>query len=169
MGLEEGNEYDKIRIVLAYDRTQEVIQLFDEYMKIIIAEDPEVIKCLSAQHYEDEFLELGIKYGLPWGRLYLACTKDQVAGCVALRQLEDGVCEMKRLYVRPDYRGKGIGKRLVERILADAREIGYKHIRLDTFPFMESAILMYKEYGFYGISSYNDNPASNAVFMQLDF
>ena len=166
--LETGKEYEEVTIALAYDRAREVTQLFNEYIKSIIVEDPEVIACLSAQHYEDEFLELGIKYGLPYGRLYLACIKDQIAGCVALRQLEEGCCEIKRLYVRPSFRGMRIGKRLVEQILTDARGIGYKHVRLDTFPFMKNAIVMYKEYGFYEISSYNDNPASNAVFMQLD-
>ncbi len=75
---------------------------------------------------------------------------------------------MKRLYVRPGNRGRHIGGALVERLIADARDIGYRHMRLDTFPFMESAIRLYRRYGFYDIPRYNDNPAPTALFMQLD-
>lgn len=85
-----------------------------------------------------------------------------------MKKIDDEYCEMKRLYVRPGNRGKHIGKKLVEQIISDAKDIGYKHIRLDTFPFMDSAIKMYKNYGFYEIEKYNDNPAPTAVFMQLD-
>ncbi|HWS29097.1 MAG TPA: GNAT family N-acetyltransferase [Clostridia bacterium] len=80
----------------------------------------------------------------------------------------DAYCEMKRLYVRPMYRGLHIGKMLMEKVIADANQIGYRHIRLDTFPFMIEAIQMYRRYGFYEIEPYNDNPASSAVFMQMD-
>ena len=86
----------------------------------------------------------------------------------ALRGLEGEFCEMKRLYVRPGNRGRHIGGALVERLIADARDIGYRHMRLDTFPFMESAIRLYRRYGFYDIARYNDNPAPTALFMQLD-
>ena len=112
--------------------------------------------------------DLGEKYGLPNGRLYLAYLNSEIAGCVAFRQLDTSYCEMKRLYVRPEYRGNRIGKILIEQIIVDAKQIGYKHIRLDTFPFMDSAIQMYYQYGFYKIECYNDNPASKAVFMQKD-
>ncbi|MDR7813556.1 GNAT family N-acetyltransferase [Lacrimispora sp.] len=158
----------EIRIELAYDRPQEVIHLFTEYTDTIITKDTEVAKCLNSQHYDDEVKELGEKYGLPNGRLYLAYLSSDIVGCAALRQLDFRFCEMKRLYVRPGYRGKHIGNALIEQVIADARQIGYKHMRLDTFPFMDRAIQMYYRYGFYKIERYNDNPASTAVFMQLD-
>lgn len=158
----------EIKIELAYDQPQEVIRLFTEYTDSIITRDAEVGKCLDSQHYDDEVRALGEKYGLPNGRLYLASLNGHIAGCVALRQLNDSGCEMKRLYVRDEYRGAQIGRALVEQIIADARQIGYQHMRLDTFPFMESAIRLYERYGFYEIERYNDNPASTAVFMQLD-
>ena len=93
--------------------------------------------------------------------------KRQV-GCVALTKNDDMYCEIKRLYLKPKYRGMGISKALVEIVIKDAREIGYKHMRLDTFPFMSSAIELYKKYRFYVIDQYNDNPAETAIFMQLD-
>lgn len=94
----------EIRIELAYDRPQEVIHLFTEYTDTIITKDTEVAKCLNSQHYEDEVKELGEKYGLPNGRLYLAYLSSDIVGCAALRQLDVRFCEMKRLYVRPGYR-----------------------------------------------------------------
>lgn len=158
----------EVKIVPAYDRPEEIARLFGEYMDAIIAQDEEVEKCLAAQNYKEEWRVLHKKYGLPDGRLYLALWDGRAAGCIALKRFDDTCCEMKRLYVRPEYRGKRIGNALAERILSDAREIGYKHMRLDTFPCMESALKMYRRYGFYEIERYNDNPAANAVYMQLD-
>lgn len=158
----------EVKIEPAYDKQQEILRLFTEYTNSIITKDPAVGECLDSQHYEDEVRDLGEKYGLPNGRLFLAYLNRDIAGCIALRQLDTNYCEMKRLYVRPEYRGHQIGKILIERVIEDAMHIGYKHIRLDTFPFMDSAIRMYQRYGFYEIARYNDNPASTAVFMQKD-
>lgn len=158
----------EVLLKLAYDKPVEVISMFTEYTNSIINKNSEVAKCLDSQHYDDEVKELSEKYSLPHGRLYLAYWNGEIVGCVALRQIDDTYCEMKRLYVKHGYRGKQIGKSLIEQIIADAKEIGYKHMRLDTFPFMDSAIQMYHRYGFYKIERYNDNPAISAVFMQLD-
>jgi len=152
----------------AYKDKEEILQLFKEYTDSILAEGEDVVACLKSQNYDDEISEIEEKYGLPKGRLYIASIDKKSVGCVALKKVDDEYCEMKRLYVRPGNRGKHIGKKLVEQIISDAKDIGYKHIRLDTFPFMESAIKMYKNYGFYEIEKYNDNPAPTAVFMQLD-
>ena len=108
------------------------------------------------------------KYGLPYGRLYLAFCDEKLAGCIALRKIDDENCEMKRLYVKPDFRGKKIGNILVERIIEDAKSIGYKHILLDTFPFLETAIKLYKKLGFYEIESYNNNPMDNLIYLKYD-
>ncbi|MDD3212292.1 MAG: GNAT family N-acetyltransferase [Eubacteriales bacterium] len=151
-----------------YDQPEAIRQLFTEYTEDILQKGPEVAGCLASQHYDDEIRNLRGKYGPPEGRLYLALSEEQAAGCVALRKIDGSVCEMKRLYVRPAFRGQRIGKLLVERVIADAAQIGYRHIRLDTFPFMSDAVALYRRYGFYEIERYNDNPAPSAVFMQLD-
>lgn len=152
----------------AYDHLDEVVRLFTEYTRSIRAQSPDVARCLSAQHYDAELRELAQKYGPPDGRLYLARLDGESVGCVALRRLDREICEMKRLYVRPGHRGLRVGARLVERIIGDARALGYRHMRLDTFPFMEEALRLYHRYGFRPIPRYNDNPVPTAVFLQLD-
>ncbi|NLC96869.1 MAG: GNAT family N-acetyltransferase [Erysipelotrichaceae bacterium] len=155
-------------IRLAYEEKEEILQLFKEYTDSILAQGEEVAACLESQNYDDEINDIKEKYGLPEGRLYIASVGDKVVGCIALRKIDQNYCEMKRLYVRPAGRGKQIGKRLVEQIIADAKKIGYRHMRLDSFPFMDRAINMYRSYGFYEIERYNENPAPSAIFMQLD-
>lgn len=155
-------------IKLAYKDKEEILQLFKEYTNSILAEGDDVAACLKSQNYNEEIREIEEKYGLPEGRLYIASIGKNPVGCVALKKIDNEYCEMKRLYVRQGNRGKDIGKKLVERIISDAKDIGYKHIRLDTFPFMDRAIKMYKNYSFYEIEKYNDNPALSAIFMQMD-
>ena len=158
----------EVTLESGYSKPQEILSLFTEYTDEIIARSPEVKSCLQSQHYDEEVKHLQEKYGEPYGRLYLANYDKTAVGCVALRKLDDTCCEMKRLYVRSMYRGLHIGKILMERLISDARQIGYHHIRLDTFPFMQEAIQMYKRHGFYEIERYNENPASTAIFMQMD-
>ena len=93
----------------------------------------------------------------------------ELAGCIALRKLEDGVCEMKRLFLRPAYRGRGLGKILVESIIDEARNLGYTYMRLDTLPGrMDKAIALYRSIGFVEIGPYCENPVEGAKFMELD-
>lgn len=157
-----------MEIVLAYDRQEEMRQLIREYTDAILGQGEEVRQCLSSQRLEDELADMEKKYGPPGGRMYLALVHGQPAGCAALAGSGDEYCEIKRLFVRPQYRGLHISGALIDRVVADARGIGYRHMRLDTFPFMESAIRLYRRYGFYPIARYNDNPAKTAIFMQLD-
>lgn len=157
-----------VEIVPAWDRLEEVGPLFREYTEMLIAGDPAFREYLELQRYNQELDHLEAKYGPPEGRLYLADCDGELAGCVGLRRLDRENCEMKRLYVRPAFRGKRIGRLLVEKILSDAREIGYAHMLLDTLPFLESAIRMYRSYGFYEIKRYNDSPLENSVYMKLD-
>ncbi|MCM1135156.1 MAG: GNAT family N-acetyltransferase [Clostridium sp.] len=157
-----------IKIIPAYDYPQEVGGLFAEYTEMLIAGDSSFREYLAVQHYDEEVKRLDMKYGLPFGRLYLARCGEEAAGCVGLRKIDEQNCEMKRLYVRPQFRGRHIGERLVSQIIADAREIGYLHMLLDTLPFLESAIAMYKKHGFYEIDGYNDSPMESSIYMRLD-
>ena len=123
---------------------------------------------LCFQNFEKELAELPGAYAPPGGRLLLAVHEGKLAGCVSLRKIGDGVCEMKRLYVRPDSRGKRIGRALAEKIIKEAREIGYARMRLDTLPTkMDEAIRMYRSLGFREIEAYYHNPVEGALFMEL--
>ena len=123
---------------------------------------------LCFQSFDKELESLPGDYDPPDGRLLLATREGQPAGCVALHKLDDEFCEMKRLYVRPQYRGKGLGKALAERIIVEAREIGYKKLRLDTVePVMRTAVAMYRQLGFREIAPYRSNPIEGALYMEL--
>jgi putative acetyltransferase len=124
---------------------------------------------LCFQNFEGELADLPGKYAPPAGRLLLAEFRSQLAGCVALRKIDDHICEMKRLYLRPQFRGKGLGRVLAERVIAEARQIGYERMRLDTVePAMRDAVAMYRRFGFRQISPYCDNPIAGALYMELE-
>jgi len=123
---------------------------------------------LCFQNFAKELAELPGAYAPPSGRLFIAYENDQVAGCIALRKIAEGICEMKRLYVRPAFRGQGLGRTLSESLIREAREIGYCRMRLDTFPGkMDQAIAMYRSLGFNNIEPYYDNPFEGVTFMEL--
>ena len=141
---------------------QQVRALFAEYVDWLGIN-------LCFQNYEKELAELPGEYAPPSGRLFLVVEGDVAAACGALRDLGEGTCEMKRLFVRPEFRGQRLGWQLAELILNEAREIGYQRIRLDTLPGkMDLAIAMYRVLGFKEIEAYYNNPVSDALFMELD-
>ncbi len=122
---------------------------------------------LCFQNFDKELASLPGDYAPPEGRLLLAEYEGQLAGCVALHKLEPSICEMKRLYLRPQFRGKGLGRALAERIIAEARQIGYSQMRLDTVePVMKDAVAMYRRLGFHEIAPYCDNPIAGALYME---
>ena len=124
---------------------------------------------LCFQSFEEELKNLPGKYAQPSGRLLLAVADKKIAGCIALRKIDDEICEMKRLYLRDDFRGLGLGKKLIEQLIEEAREIGYKRMRLDTLPEkMPQAVKLYESYGFCRIEPYYDTPHTNTLFMEKE-
>ncbi len=122
---------------------------------------------LCFQSFEEELKTLPGKYAVPTGRLLLAYINEKPAGCVALRKIDDDICEMKRLFVRADFRGAGLGKKLIERLIEAGKIIGYKKMRLDTLPEkMPRAVALYREFGFQPIAAYYDNPHRETLFME---
>jgi GNAT superfamily N-acetyltransferase len=124
---------------------------------------------LCFQGFEEEMRSFPGKYAPPAGRLLLASWDGRPAGVIALRALEEpGLCEMKRLYVRSEFRGHGIGRILAERIIGEAAKLGYTRMRLDTIPGkMDRAIEMYRELGFAEIVPYYNTPVGHTLFMEL--
>ena len=123
---------------------------------------------LCFQNFEKELAQLPGAYASPSGRLLLAFEDNELAGCVALRRLDDNVCEMKRLFLRPQFHGRGLGRELAERIIEEGRAIGYQKMRLDTLSEqMGSAIRVYRALGFQEIAPYYKNPVPGALFMEL--
>lgn len=123
---------------------------------------------LCFQNFDQELAGLPGDYAPPSGRLLLAKFQGELAGCVALHKLEDDICEMKRLYLRPKFRGKGLGGVLVQTIFAAARQIGYRRMRLDTVgPVMKDAVAMYRKLGFREIEPYRPNPMAGTLYFEL--
>ena len=136
-------------------------ELFQEYAQSLGVN-------LCFQNFEQELAGLPGHYAPPDGRLLLAEYDGQLAGCVALHKWDDGICEMKRLYLRPSFRGKGLGRAIAEKIIAEASSIGYQRMRLDTIePLMKDAVEMYRKLGFREIAPYRPNPIAGAMYMEL--
>ena len=152
-------------LIKAADTTPQIEQareLFLEYAKSLGFS-------LCFQGFDKELAELPGDYAPPTGRLLLVEFGGQPAGCVALHRIKGEICEMKRLYLRPQFRGKGIGRALVERVMEEARQIGYRRMRLDTVePIMEDAVAMYRRFGFREIAPYRENPIAGALYMELE-
>lgn len=141
---------------------QSARQLFEEYAA-------GVGFSLCFQNFDQELASLPGKYSPPSGRLYLAYADNELAGCIALRSFDTSRCEVKRLFVRPNFRGKGLGRVLVDAIVREAESIGYRSVLLDTLPGrMDTAIAIYRDKGFREISPYYENPVEGTTFMELE-
>ena len=142
---------ETIEIRLAYDELPAMQEIFQEYTDSLQVD-------LGFQHYDEELQDLDKKYGLPQGRLYAVHVDGRLAGCLAFHALTDDVCEFKRLYVRPVFRGRGLSRRLMEQGFADAAAIGYREVRLDTLESLKSAVALYARLGFAEMPAYYANP-----------
>ncbi len=151
----------KIVPVKAGEDLHQIRLLFEEYAASLDFN-------LGFQNFEEELANLPGDYAPPKGRLLLALWDDQVAGCVGLRKINQQGCEMKRLYVRPQFRRLEIGKILAGEIIEEAKKIGYTWMRLDTVPSMKEARTLYESLGFKKIPPYRHNPIAGAVFLELE-
>lgn len=149
-----------LEIIEGKTRIDDVRTLFAEYAASLGID-------LAYQNFGDEFAGLPGKYARPNGRLNLALVDGAPAGCVAMRRLDEARAEMKRLYVRAGFRGAKVGLALTERIIADAREIGYRALVLDTLSTMHRAQALYRSLGFVEIEPYYDCPVAGTVFLRL--
>src|SRR3954447_20041159 len=150
----------------------EIIRVVDEehidQARALMREYAEALAIdLCFQEFERELSELPGAYAPPEGLLLLARSQGQATGCVALRKLDDGACEMKRLYVRPPFRGRGAGRALAAAVIGAARGAGYERMRLDTLGSLTEAIALYESLGFARIGPYRYNPSPDVVFMEL--
>jgi len=152
----------KLTQATSEEEIQQARELFEEYSASLGLD-------LCFQNFAKELAELPGDYAPPDGRLWLVAENDEIAGCIALRKIGPGIGEMKRLYVRPKFRRRRLGRALTETLLAEARAIGYQRVRLDTLPGkMDQAIAMYRSLGFKNIEPYYNNPVKGAAFMELE-
>lgn len=150
-----------LEILPAYDHLDNIRMLFTEYVQMLGVD-------LSFQSYDEEFAQLPGKYSIPEGMLLVAKYNEKPAGCVAYRKFDSTTCEMKRLYVRPEFRGRKIGLFLVEKSIAAARTAGYKRMFLETFETLDKSVAIYRKQGFQEILPYYFNPYPGVLSFELN-
>ncbi len=149
-------------------RQAELPQEIENVRKLFREYEASLGLSLCFQSFEQELAELPGKYALPDGRLLLVFHEESLAGCIALRKIDHDICEMKRLFLRSEFRNKGVGRRAVQHLINEARSIGYKRMRLDTIAGrMDEAIALYRALGFKEIKPYYDSPVNETLFMEL--
>ena len=157
-----------VSLIPAFDRRSELIPLYEEYGAMLLETDPVFARSLSQQNYDEEILHLEEKYGPPKGQIYLVFVDGELAGCVGMKPSDDSHAELKRLYVRPAFRGRNLGETLTRRIMDDARKAGYRYLRLDTLPGLKSALKLYRRLGFRETDPYYDCLVPGTIFMEIE-
>ena len=161
-------EFKGISIIPAYGETEGIRKLFTEYTQMLVDNDPVFASYLELQNFDDELNDLEKKYGAPDGRLYIAKDGESCVGCIGLKRIDRESCELKRLYVVPEYRGIGLARFMSGLVVSEAKKAGYDYMLLDTLPFLIGAQKLYESLGFYRIEKYNDSPMENAIYLRLD-
>lgn len=157
-----------VSLIPAFDRRNELIPLYEEYAAMLLETDPVFARSLAQQNYDEEILHLEEKYAPPKGQIYLVFVDGELAGCVGMKPSDDSHAELKRLYVRPAFRGRNLGETLTRRIMDDARKAGYCYLRLDTLPGLKSALKLYRRLGFREIDPYYDCLVPGTIFMEIE-
>ncbi len=157
-----------VSLIPAFDRRSELIPLYEEYAAMLLETDPVFARSLAQQNYDEEILHLEEKYAPPKGQIYLVFVDGELAGCVGMKPSDDSHAELKRLYVRPAFRGRNLGETLTRRIMDDARKAGYRYLRLDTLPGLKSALKLYRRLGFREIDPYYDCLVPGTIFMEIE-
>ena len=157
-----------VSLIPAFDRRSELIPLYEEYSAMLLETDPVFARSLAQQNYDEEILHLEEKYAPPKGQIYLVFVDGELAGCVGMKPSDDSHAELKRLYVRPAFRGRNLGETLTRRIMDDARKAGYRYLRLDTLPGLKSALKLYRRLGFREIDPYYDCLVPGTIFMEIE-
>ena len=157
----------KVEFVSAMDHREELIPLFQEYAEMLLETEPSFTASLEQQHYDKEIANLEEKYASPQGRIYLLYVDGKLAGCVGMKQSDAEHAELKRLYVRPAFRGNHLGELMVQKIMEDAKESGYRALRLDTLPGLKTALTLYHRMGFYEIAAYYDCLIPGTIFLEV--
>ncbi|MBS1542234.1 MAG: GNAT family N-acetyltransferase [Bacteroidetes bacterium] len=159
MNKDQATRSYSIEIASTPEQFQVARDLFREYAATLSVD-------LCFQNFDKELQEIDLQYGSPAGALMLVMRDGRAIGCGAIRKLEGKVGELKRMYLRPDARGLGVGSKLLSKCFEVARRLGYDTLRLDTLPEMTDAQAMYRKHGFYEISSYRSNPVKGSLYME---
>ena len=157
----------EIALVSAFEQRGELLPLYEEYAAMLLQTDPIFADSLAQQHYDEEIEHLEDKYAAPAGCIYLVYVGGELAGCVGMKLSDAEHAELKRLYVRPRFRGQNLGELLVRRIMSDARDAGYRWLRLDTLPGLKTALALYRRMGFYEVDAYYDCLVPGTIFMEI--
>ncbi|WAW15393.1 GNAT family N-acetyltransferase [Peptostreptococcus equinus] len=158
-----------INIIEDYDKKEQIRTLLSEYISEIISSDDSIKKVLRFQNFEEEFNNLEKKYYPPNGKIFIAYYKNELAGCVAITKLDMDKCELKRLYVRPKYRSKKLGYKLIFHAIEEAKKLHYKSIYLDSIKgVMDKGIRLYESMGFEYTYNYNGSSIKKIIHMKLN-
>lgn len=152
----------------ALDHRDDLALLYQEYNELLLKTDPDFAPCLAMQNFDREIEDLPIKYAPPQSMLLIVYEGNLPAACVGIKYFAPGICELKRMYVRPAFRGRGLGRQLCEMMFREARQRDYDKMYLDTMPGLISAVEMYRRLGFYEIAKYYPNPAENVLYLCYD-
>lgn len=157
-----------VELISAFERRWELLPLYEEYAAMLLQTDPIFADSLAQQRYDEEIEHLEEKYASPQGCIYLVYVGGALAGCVGMKPSDSEHAELKRLYVRPGFRGHNLGERLVRKIMSDAGAAGYRWLRLDTLPGLKTALALYRRMGFYEVPAYYDCLVPGTIFMEIE-